>query len=338
MPHSSEKETEENERSEAKERSEDSYAESDESMAALNLGKKRKIKKKPGRRSKWSGEASDDLIDIIVNDDNFKTKLIFQNTKNQQNGKLYESILKELKKRALERGEQITFSPSQLRTKFKKCVQECKKAALTIKTATGIKRFQDSKNYGLWFNQLFAVVKTRDSCQPEQTLEPSKVPRKDEKSGENKNSEKDHERLFVPVKGSAKKKKPDNSAEAVKLLKQIAENDHSKNVIDSLRDEMEKSREHELKLFQMMCQTFTGRQQQEYSYQNMAQNATPLSTPFNQDNLQPTAFINQGFQNSLHVLQPVFQPSGCSQSFPTSLPLSSGHSIYDPNKGKSAGY
>ena len=204
MPYSSEKETEENERSEEKERSEDSYAESDESMGALNLGKKRKIKKKPGRRSKWSGEASDDLIDIIVNDDNFKTKLIFQNTKNQQNGKLYESTLKELKKRALERGEQITFSPSQLRTKFKKCVQECKKAALTIKTATGIKRFQDSKNYGLWFNQLFAVVKTRDSCQPEQALEPSKAPRKDEKSEENKNSEKDHERLFVPVKGSAK--------------------------------------------------------------------------------------------------------------------------------------
>ena len=45
-----------------------------------------------------------------------------------------------------------------------------------------------------------------------------------------------------------------------------------------LRDEMEKLREHELKLFQM-CQTFTGRQQQEYSYQNIAQNATPLSTP-----------------------------------------------------------
>ena len=144
---------------------------------------------------------------------------------------------------------------------------------------------------------------------------------------------------YVPVKGSAKKK-PDNSAEAVKLLKQIAENDHSKNVIDSLRDEMEKSREHELKLFQMMCQTFTtGHQQQEYSYQNMAQSATPLSAPFNQDNLQPsTAVINQGFQNSLHVLQPVFQPSGSSQSFSTSLPLSSGHSIYDPNKGKSAGY
>ena len=322
-------------------RSEDSCAESDESMAALNLGKKKKAKKitkKPGRRSSWSAQANDDLIDIIVNDDHFKTKLIFQNTKNQQNGKLYESILKELKRRGLERGEQITFSPSQLRTKFKKCVQECKKAALTIKTATGIKRFQDSKNYGLWFNQLFAIVKTRDSCQPEQALEPSKVPKKDENSGKNENREKEHERLFVPIKGSGKKKKPDNGAEAVKLLKQIAENDHSKNVIDSLRNEMEKSREHELKLFQMMCQTFTAGQRQEYPHQTVTQNGTPILSPFNQDSLQPSAtFVNQGFQNSLHVLQPVFQPSG-SQSFSTSLPLSGDHSVYDTNRGKSASY
>ena len=55
-------------------------------MAALNLGKKKKIKKNPGR-SKCSGKASDDLIDIIVSDSNFKTKVIFQHTKNQRNGK-----------------------------------------------------------------------------------------------------------------------------------------------------------------------------------------------------------------------------------------------------------
>ena len=286
-------------------------------MAALNLGKKKKTKKtekKPGRRGNWSTQATDDLIDIIVNDDHFKTKLIFQKTKNQQNGKLYENILKELKRRGSERGEQITFSVSQLRTTFRKCVQECKKAALTIKTATGIKRFQDSKNYGMWFNQLFAVVKTRDSCQPEQALEPSEVPRKDENDGKNKNGEKRQEKLFVPVKGGGKKKKTDNGAEAVKLLKQMVENDTTKNVIDSLCDEMEKSREHKLKLFQMMCHTFTTHQHQAYSHQTMVQNATPPSFSFTQDNTQPsTSFINQGFQSNLHVMQPVFLLS------PTSL-------------------
>ena len=50
------------------------------------------------------------------------------------------TILQELKNRASSRGEAITFTVGQLRTKFRKCVSECKKAALTIKTATGIKR------------------------------------------------------------------------------------------------------------------------------------------------------------------------------------------------------
>lgn len=244
---------------------------------------------------------------------------------------LYESILRELKKRGEERGEEITFSVLQLRTKFKKCVGECKKAALVIKNATGIKRFQDSKDYSAWFSQLFAVVKTRDSCQPDQAIEPSTskssttgaTGTKDEKS---KNAE---EQLFVPSKGSNKKKQ-DNSAEAVKLLKQVIEGETTKNVIDCMREEMEKSREHEMKLFQMMCQTFSSHVQQnprqEYVHQTITgvTEHAPHSFPsqFNQVQQPSTSFINQGFGNDFHVLQPVFQPSG-TQPFSASLPLSS---------------
>ena len=128
--------------------------EGDESDEARDLSssKAKGKKKKPGRKSRWSDNATNDFIDIVVNNDRFKQKQNFQNTKNQQNRSIYENILSELKKRSTERGEEITFSPEQLRTKFKKCVGECKKAALTIKTATGIKRFQDEKNYGSWFN------------------------------------------------------------------------------------------------------------------------------------------------------------------------------------------
>ena len=156
------------------------------------------------------------------------------------------------------------------------------------------------------------------------------MPRKDENDGKNENGEKRQEKLFVPVP-------TDNGAEAVKLQKQIVENDNTKNVIDSLRDEMEKSREHELKLFQMMCHTFTNHQHQQYSHQTMVSNATPSSSSFTQDNMQPsTSFINQWFQSNLHVMQPVFQQSA-SQPFSASLPLS-GHFPYDHNKGKHAGY
>ena len=62
--------------------------------------KKGKEKKKPGRKSNWSPEAVDDFIDIAVNDDYYKRKLIFTNTKNQKNGVIYEKILLQLKERA----------------------------------------------------------------------------------------------------------------------------------------------------------------------------------------------------------------------------------------------
>ena len=44
---------------------------------------------------------------------------------------------------------------------------------MTIKTATGIKRFLDDKGCGDWFDKLYSIVKTRDACQPEQAVEPS---------------------------------------------------------------------------------------------------------------------------------------------------------------------
>ena len=52
-----------------------------------------------------------------------------------------------------------------IRNKFKKIVAECKKASLIMRTASGVKR-------GAWFNQLSALVKTTESCQPEQAIEP----------------------------------------------------------------------------------------------------------------------------------------------------------------------
>ena len=61
---------------------------------------------------------------------------------------------------------------NKMRTKFK-CVSQYKQAALTQKTATGIKRYQEDHGFGKWFNALFDVVKTRDSCRPERAVEPS---------------------------------------------------------------------------------------------------------------------------------------------------------------------
>ena len=49
----------------------------------------------------------------------------------------------------------------------------CKKVALTIQTATGIKRFVEDKGFSKWFDLLFPLIKGRDSYQPERAIEPS---------------------------------------------------------------------------------------------------------------------------------------------------------------------
>ena len=115
--------------------------------------------KKAGRKAKWSQSLLDDTIDIIISSDYFKKKLIFTNVKTQKNGQIYAEVLAELKKRCKSRNENVSFTVPQLRSKFKKLVAECKRVALTTKTSSGVKRFQDDKGYSNWFNQLFEVIK-----------------------------------------------------------------------------------------------------------------------------------------------------------------------------------
>ena len=43
----------------------------------LSSSKAKGKKKKPGRKSRWSDNATNDFIDIVVNNDRFKLKLIF---------------------------------------------------------------------------------------------------------------------------------------------------------------------------------------------------------------------------------------------------------------------
>ena len=125
--------------------------------------KKKKKTTKHEPRGLWKEDLVDVPHDIVITNDYYQRKLIFVNTKNQQNGKVYEKLLNELKSRAESKGSSVPFTVAQVRTKFKKCISECKKAALTISAATGVKRFQDDKDYGGWFDRLFELVKTRDS-------------------------------------------------------------------------------------------------------------------------------------------------------------------------------
>ncbi len=247
-------------------------------------GKGQKVKKRPGRKAQWPETLLTDMVDIIVTNDYFKRKLIFTNSKNQKNADVYQKVLNELKKRAESRGKEVPFTVIQLRTKFKKVVAECKKAALVMKTATGIKRFQEEHGYGSWFNQLFALVKTRDSCQPEQAIEPSsKLNETSESNSPGQHSSEpsacDSPDLFVPVKKSKKDKSENQLQGVVRMLQRVVEQDPMKEFLQFAKEEAEKSRQHELQLVQLMMGQTQQQTYQQLTYQNQTQN-TPKPQGF----------------------------------------------------------
>ena len=105
------------------------------------------------------------MIDIILEDDRLKEKLLMTNVKNSKNSEYYEKVIKELKERCQARDEVFEYDVKQTREKFKRCIGICKDAAMKIKTASGITCFQEEKEYGTWFNNLFNVMKSITSSQ-----------------------------------------------------------------------------------------------------------------------------------------------------------------------------
>ena len=139
-----------------------------------------------------------------------------------------------------------------MRTKFKRCVAECKKLALTIKTATGVKRIQEDRGYGPWFNQLFSLVQSRDSCNPELAEEPSSSRNASSSASTETSPEDEGKNLFVPRKRSKeKKKKEDIMTSVVEVLKDMSQQDTTADLRKFFREENERAREHEMRLFQL---------------------------------------------------------------------------------------
>ena len=268
-----------------------------------NFAKKRV--KKPGRKAVSRESTLNDLVDIVVSSEYFRKRLIFHNTKNQKNSELYSRILKELKERAAKRDEEISFTPVQLRNKFKKLVSECKKSALTIKSASGIKRFQDQKGYGTWFDKLFALVKTRDSCRPELATEPSMNQALDETSsssipGDSPESDTSPP-LFVPIKKTSKRKGKGSTEEVVNMLRTLVENDPLKEFLKFAKEEAEKAREHEMRLLQMLMGSPAQPQSMSYQvptgYQDHAAFQSPAGYHQSQAGYQRTPQCHQNQQN-----------------------------------------
>ena len=176
------------------------------------------------------------MVDIVCNSDYYKTRIIFTNSKNSRNNEVYSKLLKDMQERFEARGHEVRFTVEQVRNKLKKLITECKRVALTVKTATGVNRFQEEKNYGPWFPMLFALVKSRDSCQPDASSEnvneesrasPASVQDSDESTG---NGSSDGRKLFVPVKNRGKKRK-EVASSAVECMEKLLERDPTKDLL-----------------------------------------------------------------------------------------------------------
>eukprot|EP00794_Sanderia_malayensis_P014686 gene14686-16211_t len=258
-------------------------AEAEELLSAFRPKAKAK-KSKKGRKSSWPEDVVKDLVNIICSNEYMNRKIIYENTKNSRNGMLYENIIKQMITLCKERNEEYPFSVTQTRTKFKHCICICKAAFMTMKTSSGVKRFQEDKNLGAWFNQRFPLVKSRESAQPEKAIEPSATQSSSPgtentecESGDNlssvetlslssgrpakrpklnaSNERPAKKNLFVPLKENNKKEKDDAIVEAVKSFNQVIDTDPSKELINFLREDNEKSRQHELELFKIQMQS-----------------------------------------------------------------------------------
>ena len=68
---------------------------------------------------------------------------------------------------------------NQARHKFCHCVVACRAAALEIKTSSGIKQFQKSKDCEELFNKLMQYIVTMDCLKHGQAIEPSAIEHQD---------------------------------------------------------------------------------------------------------------------------------------------------------------
>ena len=208
----------------------------------------KKKKAGPGRKSHWKDEDVTHMVDIVCNSEYYKKKDSLHEFQKLKRQRRYSKLLKDIQERFEARGDDVVFTVEQVRNKLKKLISECKKVALTIKTATGVDRFQEKKNYGPWFPVLFALVKTRDSCQPERAVEPTcgssegvneqsrASPASVEGSEESMdNGSSDDRKLFVPVKNRGKKRKKDVSS-AVECMETVLERGPTKGVLEFYRE------------------------------------------------------------------------------------------------------
>ena len=216
-----------------------------------------KMRRKAGRKAIWPIEAVEEVVGAICDNEAYRKKLIFTNSKASKNIEIYTEIVLQVKDRMQERQKTFKFSPEQTRNKFKSCITACKKASMTRRNGSGIKNFM--QHQPAWFQKLFAYVESRDSCNPDLADEPS-FPNFAKRSVEDTSSSAEEregstyttprnkkKRLYVPVHSKKKKKETPSQLlkEAVQQFNNLASQDPTDALVAFFKEENEKCRAHE---------------------------------------------------------------------------------------------
>lgn len=119
-----------------------------------------------------------------------------------------------------------------------------------IKIVIGIKRFIEEKFYGVWFNDLFLIVKICDVCRFELVIELLSlgVSVLDLEIGDILSFFVVGIKEKIEILKFLKKRKDDFVVEVIGLIKNVIENDLMKDMIFYLREEVEKVCEYEFKI------------------------------------------------------------------------------------------
>ena len=305
-------------------------------------------KGKSGPKAIWSTELLNDLVDIVANNDSYKRKLIFTNMPKASNAEVHRYIVKDMNSRCQERGKTFMLSICQTRNKFKKLMSICKSALLTMKTASGIKRFQDDKQFGSWFNVLTQIMKSRPSCQPDQGIEPgsystnlsdqtgladddilstaSPYPSTSSDGSNSLDSSTPKPgKMYVPIKSKKESKKSASNEGVVnEILTQMKTViDYEQNSIAQLtsffKEENERARKHELELFKVMFQQVPANNYQNHSAMPNTQGLEPelqrMQNPHSNTNMgnHHQAFVTN-FPNQ-SMFTPWLAPAGSESDF-----------------------
>ena len=143
------------------------------------------------------------------------------------------------------------YDVKQTREKFKRCTGICKDAAMKIKTASGITRFQEDKEYGTWFNKLFNVMKSTANCQPEQSIETDSQnygssSDSEERGTNSGKQEKTKIRELVPIHETTKKvskKREESLNRAMESVQESLKNDATRELLSLLKEDCERQQQ-----------------------------------------------------------------------------------------------